>query len=57
MLHLHTVIFCGTTLWEKTNNFSEKQTASTFWVPDIPEIDHEDGSSTFLWEAGAHQPD
>jgi len=48
MLHLHTVIFCGTTLWEKTNNFSEKQTASTFWVPGIPEIDHEDGSSTFL---------
>jgi hypothetical protein len=27
------------------NNFSEKQIASTFWVPGIPEIDREDGSS------------
>jgi len=56
MLHLHTVI-CVTTLQEEMNNFSEEQNVSTFWVPGIPEIDYEDGSSTFLWKAGTHQPD
>jgi hypothetical protein len=48
MLHLHIVIFCVTTLGQEMTNFSEEQTASTFWVPGIPEINHEDGSSMFL---------
>jgi hypothetical protein len=48
MLHLHTVTFCVTTLGEEMNNFPEEQTASTFWVPGTPEVDHEYGSSTFL---------
>jgi hypothetical protein len=48
MLHLHIVIFCVTTLGEEMNNSSEEQTASTFQVPVIPKINHEDGSSMFL---------